>query len=248
MASWEINDSSVVNSGGVGGDVPSTDQRRKRSYAIYTDQHGRTWGAVIENKTGDPAGPLEPQFSAPLRPADKYITVNSARRQVVIRYADIIRDIVTANDEWETQLRAYARRSYGSEAPKAIANPPADLLDMVGPKPREMREPWEAAMQGNKWILGLSTAKPTWARAYFPEDAVKPKNTFQIETTNRYPDADDAEESEPEQIEGAGLAWKGPILGWQLPNGETIGRRKDLGETAEEHKARALAALAAMEG
>jgi hypothetical protein len=186
MASWQIDSTSVTNAGDMGaspGDVPSTDQRRKRSYAIYTDQHGRTWGAVIENKTGDPAGPLEPQFSAPLRPADKYITVNSARRQVIIRYADIIRDIVDANSEWETQLRAYARRSYGSEAPKAIANPPADLLDMVGPKPRETREPWEAAMQGNKWILGLSTAKPQWAKAYFPEES--------REAQEHLPDRDD---------------------------------------------------------
>lgn len=251
MASWEINDSRAINAGDMGsapGDVPSTDQRRKRSYAIYTDQHGRTWGAVIENKTGDPAGPLEPQFSAPLRPLDKYITINSNRRQVVIRYADIIRDIVTANEEWDTQLRSYARKSYGTKAPEAIANPPADLLDMVGPKPREMREPWEAAMQGNKWILGLSTAKPTWAKAYFPEEVVKPKNTFQMETTNRYPDADEAVEFEPEQMEVEGIAWKGPAGGWELPNGERIVRRKDLGETGEEHKARALAALAAMEG
>lgn len=246
--SWKVEDAgtSVTNAGEMGqgrGDVPNTDQRRKRAYAIYTDQHGRVWGAPIENKTGDPCGSLEPQFSAPLRPADKYITVNSRRRQVVIRYADIIRDLVEAKAEWDHQLRDYARKNYGTKAHEAIANPPADLLDLVGPPPAEPREPWEAAMQGNKWVLGLSPSKPEWAREFFPDEPVrKQRETFQIETTNRYPDADEPENEE------SGIRWKGPVLGWELPDGTTLARRKDLGETGEEHKARALAALAALGG
>lgn len=250
MASWEINDSRAINAGDMGagpGDVPSTDQRRKRAYAIYTDQHGRAWGAVIENKTGDPAGPMEPQFSAPLRPMDKYITVNSARRQVVIRYADVIRDIEEANADWDLALREYARKNYGTKAPEAIANPPADLLDLVGPRPKERREPWEAAMQGNKWVLGLAPKKPEWAKEFFP-DVVQRKDTFQLEVSRRYPDV---EEQTEEQEEESGLRWAGKA-GWELPNGKRIARlfndEREPIESAEEHKARALALLAAMEG
>lgn len=238
MASWEVDSVSAVNSGDMGaaqGDVPSTDQRMKRSYAIYTDQHGRVWGANIENKTGDPCGNLEPQFAAPVRPMDKYITVNSRRRQVVIRYAEIIQDIVEAEQEWDSALRDHARKAYGMKAHEAIQNPPPDLLDIVGPRPKERREPWEAAMQGNKWVLGLSPNKPDWATEFFP-DAPKVRETFQIETNNKYPDAED---QAPKSTE---ITWAGPQHGWKLPDGTYV-KRED-GESGEEHKARATALAA----
>lgn len=247
MAEWKVGDAgtSITNSGDLGagpGDVPNTDQRAKRAYAIYTDQHGRTWGAVIENRTGDPCGPLEPQFVAPLRPNDKYITINSRRRQLVIRYADIIRDIEEATAGWDSQLRDYARKNYGTKAPEAIKNPPADLLDLVGPRPKERREPWEAAMQGNKWVLGLTSAKPEWAMEFFPEESVSKSQPFALEITRRYPDADEAQDQDEEAV---GLTWAGRG-GWKLPNGETI--PKDEGESKEQHRARAEAALAELMG
>jgi hypothetical protein len=248
---WKVDDipgTSAISAGEMGqakGDVPSTDQRAKRAYAIYTDQHGRVWGAVIENKTGDPCGPLEPQFSAPLRPDDKYITINSRMRRVHIRYADIIRDIAEANENWESQLRDYARKNYGTKAPEAIANPPADLLDLVGPRPRERREPWEAALTGNKYVLGLSTNKPDWAKEFFPEDAPKQRSTFQIDPAgiaDKYPDAE--EDQEPEE-EFVGLTWAGRG-GWKLPDGTLVPKLKD--EEKSEHRARAEAMLAELEG
>ena len=239
MAAWEgVDTVSAISAGGIGGDIPPTDQRMKRHYALYNDQHGRQWGANCENKTGDPCGNLEPQFVAPLRPLDKYITINGRRRQVVIRYAEIIRDIVEAENDWDTEMRSYARKAYGMKAGEAIANPPPDLLDMVGPRPNERREPWEAAMQGNKWALGLSTAKPEWAQEFFP-DTKQAKQTFQIETTNRYPDADD--EVEAEQAPAGEVAWAGPQHGWRLPDGRYV-KRED-GESSEDHKARAAAMI-----
>ena len=237
MASWEIDSVGAVNGGDMGaaaGDVPSTDQRRKRAYAIYTDQHGRAWGAPIENKSGDPCGNLEPQFSAPLLIEDKYITINSRMRQIRIRYADKIRDIVEANNEWDTQMRAYARKEYGDKAGEAMKNPPPGLLDLVGPRPLERREPIEAAMQGNKWILGLSPIKPDWAREFFPDEPVR-KETFQVEFTREYPNAEDASER--------GLMWAGRA-GWKLPDGSVVPRHED--DTKEDYRARAEAALAAM--
>lgn len=251
MASWEIDSVGATNSGDLGGargDVPNTDQRAKRAYAIYTDQHGRAWGAPIENKTGDPCGNFEPQFSAPLRLEDKYIAFNSRMRRITIRYADKIRDLVEAQNEWDTQMRAYARKEYGDKAGEAMKNPPPGLLDLVGPKPHERREPIEAAMQGNKWVLGLSPLKPEWAREFFPDEPVAKRDTFQIETTNRYPDAD--EDHEPDE-DAPGLVWAGRA-GWKLPDGSYVRRltddNREWAETADEHKGRAEAALAALGG
>lgn len=243
MPSWEVNSTSLVDSGASGGDVPSTDQSRRRAYAIYTDQHGRPWGAAIENKTGDPCGPLEPQFSAPLRPNDKYIDVNSRLRQIVIRYADMILDIESAEAEWTRTLRDYARINYGEKAHEAIENPPPALLDLVGPKPNGLgpREPWEAAMQGNNWILGLTDAKPQWAEEFFPEVEVK-REARVLEITNTYPDA---EEEAPEGVSADSMKWGGPNVGWVLSDGSNVDRLE--GEEKEPYKARAQAAQAALE-
>ena len=238
MASWEVNDTSATISGGMHGDVPATDQRRKRAYAMYTDQHGRAWGAVIENKTGDPCGPLEPQFSAPLQADQKYITVNSRQRKLEIRYPEIISDIENAQADWDKALRNYARQSYGDAAPAAIQNPPPALLDMVGPKPNGLgaREPWEAAMVGNKWILGLTDTKPEWAEEFYPE-AQAPIEPRVLTITNSYPDADE-EVTYPK--------WGGPQKGWGLSDGSYVEREDD--EDKGPFKTRAESAEAALGG
>lgn len=233
---WEGSDAgtSVVNSGGIGGDVPSTDQSRKRSYAIYTDQHGRNWGAIIENRTGDPCGPLEPQFAAPVQAMDRFITINSRQRKLTIRYADIILDIQQANRDWEESLREYARKMYGMDAAKQIASPSPELLDMVGPRPRGQREIWEAAMQGNKWILGFSSAKPAWAEEFFPDKPAVQEAQKLVLTGRTYADAEDEKS----------LKWSGPKTGWQLSDGSYVTRLE--GEDKDAYKARAEQAEAGL--
>lgn len=238
---WEIDTVSAVNSGekGAAGDVPNTDQRAKRAYATYTDQHSRVWGATIENKTGDPCGPLEPQFQAPLMPNDKYIRINSRQRRVFIDYEAILKDIEDADNDWDGQLRDWARKTYGTEAPKAIQNPPPELLDIVGPKPRERKEPWEAAMQGNKWMLGESPKKPEWAKEFFPDNAPKIRSDKPKLTGKTYEDHPDDQPEESDEIV-TGLRWAGKA-GWKLPDDTTVPREE--GETAEDHRARALAMI-----
>jgi hypothetical protein len=234
---WEGSDlgTSVVNSGGTGGDVPSTDQSRKRSYAIYTDQHNRTWGAIIENKTGDPCGPLEPQFAAPVQAMDRFITINSRQRKLHIRYADIILDIQQANADWDASLREYARKLYGMDAARQIASPSPELLDIVGPKPNGNREIWEAAMQGNKWILGFSSAKPAWAEEFFPDKPAVQQAQELVLTGKSYPDA--------EEVAGY-PKWSGPKTGWQLSDGSYVPRLD--GEDKDAYKTRAEQAEAGL--
>ena len=239
---WEGSQlgTSVVSGGGVGGEVPPTDQSRKRSYAIYTDQHGRAWGAIIENITGDPCGPLEPQFHAPVQPLDKFVTINSRQRQLHIRYADIILDIEDANNAWAASLREHALKMYGMQAGKAIADPPPELLELVGPAPKAHREIWEAAMQGNKWILGFSAEKPAWAEEFFPNEA-QMQAERRVVITKKYPDAD-------EEVEETGEfpKWGGPKVGWLLSDGSSIEREPD--EDKDTYKARAQEAQAVLEG
>ena len=227
---WEGSSVTVTNSSMSSGDVPNTDQSRKRSYAIYTDQHDRAWGAIIENRTGDPCGPLEPQFAAPVQAMDKFITINSRQRKLTIRYADIIMDIQQANTEWDASLREYARKMYGMDAAKMIASPSPELLDMVGPKPRGNREIWEAAMQGNKWILGFSSAKPAWAEEFFPDKPAVQEAQKVVLTGKTYPDAEEGEKYPK---------WSGPKTGWQLSDGSYVPRLE--GEDKDAYKARAEA-------
>jgi hypothetical protein len=228
----------MTSSAATWSDVPDTDQRRKRAYARYTDQHGRWWGAVIENKTGDPCGPLEPQFSAPLRPLDKYVTVDGFNRRIIVRYADIILDLDQRQAEWDETLAMWARREYGQKAHEAIRNPTPELLMLVGPKPPP-REPWEAAMQGNKWVLGLSPIKPEWANEFFKDAPVKitPKS---VEITRHYPDAGEEQDEGAEEFP----AWAGPARGWKLSSGEYVERLED--EDKDAYKARAIEAEAAL--
>jgi len=235
---WEGSDAgtSVVNAGGTGGDVPSTDQSRKRSYAIYTDQHGRAWGAIIENKTGDPCGPLEPQFHAPVLPLDKFVTINSRQRKLTIRYADIILDKEDADTAWEASLREYARKLYDDKAPGAIEHPTPALIDLVGPKPKGRREIWEAAMQGNKWILGFDAKKPAWAEEFFPTAAQEQKRR-EVKVTRTYPDADEEPEGFTIQAPVKYPRWDGPKTGWQLSDGSFVTRLE--GEDKESYKNRA---------
>jgi len=249
---WEGSQgaTTVVDSGGTGGDVPDTDQSRKRSYAIYTDQHGRVWGANIENKTGDPCGPLEPgpawRAKAPIIPLDKFITVNSRQRQLFIRYEDIIYDIAEANQLWETELRKFAVKMYGTAAPTAIANPPAELLDIVGPRPGGDREVWEAAIMENQWILGLTDKKPKWAEKFFPEKEVVLTRANKIVIENKYPDADEEVEAEAEEAFVMTYpTWTGPTKGWKLSDGSYVERLE--GEDKDSYKARADAAEAELE-
>lgn len=241
---WEVDTVSATNSGEMGapGEIPSTDQRAKRAYALYTDQHGRPWGAVIENKTGDPCGPLEPQFQAPMMPNDKYITINSRQRKVFIRYEEILKDIEDADNDWDTQLRDWARKTYGTAAPAAIKNPPPELLDIVGPKPRERKEPWEAAMQGNKWMLGLSPNKPEWALEFFPNEAPKQRDNKPTLSGRKFEDAPEDQVEEEEVVGGIQWAGKG---GWKLPDGTKVPRNED--ETPEDHRRRALAMIGVTE-
>jgi hypothetical protein len=203
------------------------DQARQRRYMTYLDQHGRKWGATTENRTGDPCGPIEPHFAAPLIPEQKYIVLAADKRSVRIDYTRWLLDLADAQAVYDRMVRETAVAMYGQKASEAIANPPRELLDRVGVPPTQRREPIEAAHQGNRWVLGLTPVKPAWANEFYPDgDPVHQRATV-LEMTREYPDADDE----------TGVEWAGPKKGWRLPNGEYVSRLD--GEDKDAYKQRA---------
>lgn len=133
--------------------IPKADQALQRKYKRFKDTHGRQWGAVTEISTGDPCGPLEPQFSAPWMLPQQYLRYDAENHVLVPDYDACIRDRQKA-------MKAYIEKGkkYGFEKYGALFDPnkpfTEEVLLYLGPKPLPM-EPAVAAKQGNRWILGL---------------------------------------------------------------------------------------------
>lgn len=215
-------------------------QATKRRYRFYLDQHKRKWGSAVENKTGEPCGPFEKQgWTAPLQPEPKYMTVDPVENTLYIDYEQWVRDIDEAHAYWHARLREAAGQIYGQGAVgEAIKNPQPELLDRVGPQPNQRKEPVEAAMLGNKWVLGLTDLKPAWAYEFFPdEEEAEPEEVI---ITNKYPDVGE----EGVVVTDDYPRWAGPNKGWVLSDGEAVERFD--GEDKESYKQRALDAEASL--
>ena len=213
-------------------------QPTKRRYQLYKDQHGRRWGAPVEKSTGEPCGFLETQgWAAPLFAPSRFMKVDPIENTLDIDYEGWVRSVDEAHAEWEKLLREYAIQLYGQGGvTAAIAHPQPELLDRVGPKPKQLREPIEALMAGNKWMLGLSEIKPAWALEFFPDEP-EPELLSEIEITNKYPDAEDEDNKTYPH-------WAGPHNGWKLSDDSYVPRFGD--EHKDDYKQRALDAEASL--
>lgn len=186
-------------------DGPS--QADTRAWAEFTDQHGRTWGAITENKTRHPCAPLQPQFTAPYIPFQKYLTIKGANK-IEIEYRAALNDMDASDKEYDQSLRNYAAALYGDKQLDAIQHPPPDLLALAGERPRRVpREFVEAALRDNQWVLGLTAAVPNWALPHL-EKAEEKKAPTPLPS---YPDADEEK--------GGYALRKGPGGRWQMPDG-----------------------------
>lgn len=208
------------------------DLREQRRYTHFTDQHGRRWGAVIEARSGHPAGSMEPSFTAPLIPPSTYVRPDPDNDfGVRIHYDNWLRMVRQAWSDRDTQLRETATVLYGQEAANAIRNPPPELLQQLGPEPPLRPEPIEAAMSGNRWILGLTDAKPEWAYEFYPE-AGEQETT---EPVKLYPDVEEPEDLDQHReiipVALYALTRKG-LDHWQMPDGSFVKGKKD--EALEE--------------
>ena len=152
------------------------DSQEDRRYQRLKDQHGRTWGCVIELSTGDPTGPidlLEPK-SAPVLPAPRYMKVNSKTHygELRIDYTGWKAMQRAAWEAYDKRMLAVANEMYGDAAPEKMEQKPPALIAAVGVPPEPM-ERILAAEAGDPWALGLTAVRPDWADRFFPPDRPK---------------------------------------------------------------------------
>lgn len=143
------------------------DQAKARKYAFFRDQHGRRYGAPIEISTGDPCGPLEPQFVAPLVPSPDFMRLvanEDGRSSIFIDYDGWIGEVRNRVGSWQREVRkAMIARHRENYHPDMKID--ADVYDLptTGPEPSISAkwnggtvQPLVAAKAGNKWVLGLT--------------------------------------------------------------------------------------------
>lgn len=153
-----------------------TGQPDRRAYSILTDQHGREWGAITDNKSRHPIGPIDPLCNGrpgesgwackpPLVPPLQYFRMDPRNAsRITLRYEDWLRDVDMAMAGYERMRREAASKHFGTQASRALKDNPAELQDLVGPPPLTVpAELIRAMIAGNRWVLGLTATMPGWA-------------------------------------------------------------------------------------
>lgn len=213
-------------------DGPS--QADTRAWAEFTDQHGRIWGAITENKTRHPCAPLQPQFQSPFEMFPKYLKVTSAN-SIRIEYQAALNDMDASDAEYDRELRNYATQLYGEKALDAIENPPPQLLALAGERPQRVPRAFiEACLQDNQWVLGLNPNVPPWARGHL---AVQEEKKAPIPLRD-YPDSVGATVAEDDYVFTMGKPGE-----WEMPDGKWFAGKREaalgyLGQKFPEHHRR----------
>lgn len=130
-------------------------QQQQRRYAIYKDQHGRVWGAVIDKRTGHPVDTMAPKFEAPWFPNAKYVQIlpDSAFRpnDVVINYDEAVAELEKAHRDYQHAMMTTGIELHGQAFDET--KPTLAVLSRVG-KPPKNPEPYRLAAEGNGFLLG----------------------------------------------------------------------------------------------
>jgi hypothetical protein len=200
-------------------DTDKFSQATNRSYRVFRDQHGRKWGADIENKTQAPCGPYSARFQAPWCPDQKYILLTDpSSAEITIDYDRMEMDFEQAATDFEYKQLAEARRLYKDRALQAIQEKDEALEMVVGTAPMSA-DVVRAARAGNPWLLGLRKPDgspfpmPEEARVHFPEpDAGKKKRAIWGGTP-----------TEPVATLDNGFPKHKGGGNWDLSNGTTLG-------------------------
>jgi hypothetical protein len=137
--------------------LSQTDRRKPRK---LKDVYGRTWETTFDVVADDACAPINPHgWSSPLVVPQKYLRVQPDDRSMLKEmYGPWLQDLEAAHKEYEQRLFDDAMTIFGNEGPKAYEDRSPALLRYTGAAPQPI-EPVLAALQGNKWMLGL-TDKP----------------------------------------------------------------------------------------
>ena len=175
-------------------------QAETRRPAIYRDQHGRQWAATVEKRSGYPVGTLQllsrtPEGQMPPWLPDQRYFVFSPDNQthLTIDYPTLLRERTQAHAEY---LKECASIATARDWPAPVKGETIDhrIIAIVGKAPYPI-EPVAAAMQGNRWILGLTdTVDPRLV-----EFVSQPTETDQLLAD--LPDFSDGFEEEDEPVD-----------------------------------------------
>lgn len=120
------------------------------------DQHGREWTAQVGTKTGMPTGIIQPSFSAPWYPDHQYMRVNPENTsELFIDYEALLLRRRARLTDFHNLALDIARKK-GLPLPAKVGEYSDELLGLLPGMPKPV-QPIVAAMQGNEYILGLTT-------------------------------------------------------------------------------------------
>ncbi len=141
--------------------------------------NGRPWGAVVERAADGaampmPVGPIQPLgWSAPWYPDQKYIvrslgkiaqnggalSQNETSNRFRIDYEAMRRDYAEAHQMYyDMMVSEHIRILPGQRVPAPGEPIPYQIVAIIGVPPKSPKIP-EAAMAGNRWLLGQETAR-----------------------------------------------------------------------------------------
>lgn len=166
------------------------DQAGKRRTVLFSDQHGRQWAGTKDIHTDTTIGEPMPSGWTPVKfrgralvpPAGCLLFDDSKPGQFTIDYDRWRGELLIAHQRWTQMASQYAASMYGEKQHDALKNPPPELLNILGPKPMPL-EVLDAMLEGNRWVLGLSDKRPSWATAIFgePEPETKERRFLDVE-------------------------------------------------------------------
>lgn len=121
-----------------------------------TDDHGRRWFADVEKRSGYPVGPIRPRFDAPWYPDQSALKIDpDDPSHIRIDYEALLAERQEAHALYHQ--RAVEEAASRQWPVPELGEPYRRELQLIIGKPPQPIEPVVAAMQGNKYILGLTT-------------------------------------------------------------------------------------------
>lgn len=172
------------------------DQTSSRRPGVLYDQHvserfpkGRPWSASIDKKSGYPVGLIQPKgWRAPWMPDTSTFKYSDEEpNRFTIPYEEILNSRLQSHVEYNTMKeQAAVARGWDPSLPEKQA-----VLESLIGKPPLAVEPIAAAMQGNKYMLGLTDKVDPRLEVFVR------KETRTEKLLKGLPDFRDIEEAEP---------------------------------------------------
>lgn len=191
----------------------------ERTFRFALDQHGRRWGANVHGRTHDPVERVKPQgWTAPYIPAPQFVKWRydelDGRYRIEIEYDADIRARREALTEWKKNLVRVGLQMNGSAFDARRPSP--EVLQFVGPRPVPPEVPM-AAKAGDRWVLGLSQAKPEWAHQFFPD--VEDDDAAFLALVGDGGGQAQAQVTQDPQVDEGALAAPAPVVVGAMPRG-----------------------------